>query len=284
MKFLLLTLATILLSIPVASAEFIRSFDTNIQILDADTMMVTETIAYDFEDEWRHGIFRTIPGNIEFLEVISETSTPYPFATTSNYNESEAKIGDPNATITGPHTYQITYLAKNELRFFREHDELYWNVNGTNWEVPIQSSSATITFPFTFKKNDPQLRTACYTGYTGSTDSNCTTRIETTNNQTVFTFQTTEPLLANNYFNQNMTIVAGIPRTFLEKKPRHIDWAQRTWGWRAPTPLEKAIAYLLREGLFIMAALILFLGTFKSWLKKVETHTHKYRLLHTIPL
>jgi uncharacterized membrane protein len=268
MKFFLFSLSVFLFSIPIASAEVIRSFDVDIQILDADTMTVTETIVYDFEDEWRHGIFRNIPEDIEFTSVLNELGNPLTYRVTNTYTGQEAKIGDPYKTTTGENTYLITYQAKDPLYFFRDHDELYWNVNGNGWGIPIQSSSATVTFPYTFDSNDPQLRATCYTGYYGENDSNCTTTIKATTNQTTFLFQTTQPLTTNYHTNQNMTIVAGIPRTFLEKKPQHIPWAERTWGQRVKTQREQVIAYLLKEGIFLLAAITLFLLTFIIWFKK----------------
>lgn len=264
MKSFLLTIATFLLAIPIASAEVIHSFDADIQILDADNMTVTETIVYDFEDEWRHGIFRKIPGDIEFISVLNELNKPHPYVTTNTYNGKEAKIGDPNQTITGSHTYRITYNVSNALLFFRDHDELYWNVNGTNWGVPIQSSSATVMFPYTFNPNDPQLRATCYTGYFGENDANCTSSITTQNNQTTFQFQTTQPLTANYYTNQNMSIVAGIPRTFLNKKIQHIPWAERHWGAHEKTFLEK----IAPEIPIATVAFLIFLWSFLTWQKK----------------
>ena len=34
-------------------------------------------------------------------------------------------------------TVEITYSVKNAIRWFDDHDELYWNVTGNDWPVPI---------------------------------------------------------------------------------------------------------------------------------------------------
>ena len=34
-----------------------------------------------------------------------------------------------------------------QFRFFDDHDELYWNVTGDEWDVPIQSAEAHIELP-----------------------------------------------------------------------------------------------------------------------------------------
>ncbi len=91
------------------------------------------------------------------------------------------KIGDPNATITGPHTYVITYTVTDGLRVITEDDaadpampdavsagdvELYWDVIGTGWDVPIGSAKATVSGP------GAVLSAVCYVGAAGS-DARC---------------------------------------------------------------------------------------------------------------
>ena len=51
--------------------------------------------------------------------------------------------GAKNAT----RTIVLHYRAQNGLRFFADHDELYWNVTGDEWDVPIEAASARIELP-----------------------------------------------------------------------------------------------------------------------------------------
>ena len=44
-------------------------------------------------------------------------------------------------------TIVLRYRVGNMLRFFEEHDELYWNVTGTDWDVPIESATARVVLP-----------------------------------------------------------------------------------------------------------------------------------------
>jgi uncharacterized membrane protein len=44
-------------------------------------------------------------------------------------------------------TIVLRYRATNGLRFFDEHDELYWNVTGDEWDVPLGAAAATIELP-----------------------------------------------------------------------------------------------------------------------------------------
>ena len=51
----------ILLASPAHAAESIRAYDVTAVVSSDGTMTVTESIAYDFGDDARRGIFRTIP-------------------------------------------------------------------------------------------------------------------------------------------------------------------------------------------------------------------------------
>ena len=43
----------------------------------------------------------------------------------------------PTRLITGAHTYRITYRLRGAINHFADHDELYLNVTGNGWAVPI---------------------------------------------------------------------------------------------------------------------------------------------------
>ena len=42
------------------------------------------------------------------------------------------------------HIYKINYIAIGALGSFSDHDELYWNVTGNYWTIPILESKATM--------------------------------------------------------------------------------------------------------------------------------------------
>ena len=57
-------------------------------------------------------------------------------------------IGNADRIISrGPHTFRITYNTNRQIRYFDDHDELYWNVTGNGWQFPILRASATVTLP-----------------------------------------------------------------------------------------------------------------------------------------
>ncbi|MEJ2679580.1 MAG: DUF2207 domain-containing protein, partial [Gemmatimonadota bacterium] len=74
--------------------------------------------------------------------------------------------GAENAT----RTVVLTYVVHNGLRFFERGspegalDELYWQVTGTEWEVPIRAASAIVVLP----KGAAVKQAAAYVGASGS--------------------------------------------------------------------------------------------------------------------
>ena len=133
-----------------AAAEDISSFTTDVTV-NADTSFdVVETIQYDFG-------FRDIP---MFDEMPDGKRRVYDLTINSvtldgqsvDYEESEnepflnLKIGDPDFTITGEHTYVIDYTVQDGLRVITAEDmtdplmpagvasvdvEMYWDLVGT---------------------------------------------------------------------------------------------------------------------------------------------------------
>ena len=44
-------------------------------------------------------------------------------------------------------TYTFSYQADRGVGFFKDHDELYWNVTGTAWEFPIDGVECSVSLP-----------------------------------------------------------------------------------------------------------------------------------------
>ena len=212
--FSFLTLFLLFLLTPLhAKAEYIQSFDSQININKDGTIDVNETIVYDFADLQKHGIYRNISyikenkdGKEYILEfsnisVTDEKGNKYNYKKSNENQNIVLKIGDANKTITGVHTYVISYKVKGALTYFSEHDELYWNVNGNEWDIAIDKVKATIMFPESIPSNN--LKGACYTGVKNEKKSECTVLIS--NGKIVFE--------SNNILKsyEGMTIVTSFP-------------------------------------------------------------------------
>jgi hypothetical protein len=149
--------------------------------------IVKERLTVTFTD-YNHGILRAIPKSYDGHSVkpkvteVKRDDTGEPFSTYSDSNDNLViKIGDPNKTITGQHSYEITYHLRGVIHFLDEpYDEFYWDINGTDWQQQFEQVSAEVVFisggPLTWPKL-PYPR-ACYTGREGQAEQTC--QFETT--------------------------------------------------------------------------------------------------------
>jgi hypothetical protein len=177
-------LIIVLLFSPVfAHAEYIDTFESQIEVKKDGSFSVTETIDYRFTEE-RHGIFREIPLihpekpsaiykeriiDIEPVRVLMDgKDVPYVLESTSDLFK--IRIGDPDATLTGQHLYTIEYIVRGGLSYPQgEGVELYWNVTGNEWPIPIRVAEARIqSEPGLFR-----IVRSCYRGTFGSTSGSC---------------------------------------------------------------------------------------------------------------
>jgi uncharacterized protein (TIGR04222 family) len=142
-------------------AEQITSYTSDVTIEPSGDILVAETIAYDFGVVPHHGIFRVIPVRTDqsgkdgydrvypltVVSVSASPGTPAQYSVETDGDDKRIKIGDPDQTITGAHTYVITYRVRGALNAFSDHDELVWNAVGTEWPVAVHNASATVHAP-----------------------------------------------------------------------------------------------------------------------------------------
>lgn len=208
--FFILVCAIILVVSPskIHAQEEINSFELNMTVQKDGVILNEEVIDYNFGTNERRGIFRYIPisEKIEELYLISKITPQQVLRDekkekfTTNYETDQIylKIGDPDIRISGPHRYKIIYKVSNQIRNYDTHDEVYWNVTGNGWEVPMESVKATIQTDFPVNIT----RVKCFTGASGSTEQNCSASIE--GEKAIF-------LTQNLSSNEGLTIVAAFP-------------------------------------------------------------------------
>ena len=100
-------------------------------------------------------------------------------------------------------TVIIRYRVLDALRFFDDHDELYWNVTGDEWDVPIESVTAHIELP----SGITGLHAIAYTGASGSRASDAQVSVK----DNVVEIHTTQPL----EFHEGLTAVVGFDKGFV---------------------------------------------------------------------
>ena len=160
------TVAVVVLLAPAASAgaaqdagERIVDYAVDLRIEDSGVLAVREEIVYDFGSNQRHGILRDIPVRLHYddrydrvypLSVVSVETSP---GAPGQYRVEDAgankriRVGDPDRTITGMHTYILSYRVEAALNGFADHDELYWVAIGTHWGVPIERATVAVGAP-----------------------------------------------------------------------------------------------------------------------------------------
>jgi uncharacterized membrane protein len=154
----------------------IEKFDAEILVSPNGSIDVTENIQVHFIGSPWHGLYRTIPVEYVtpqglnyslFLNVKSITDAAgnrLKFETSRVRHYRKLKIYVPNAD-NSTQTISIEYTVSDALRFFEDHDELYWNVTGDEWDVPIQSANARVILP----EGTTNIRANVFTGAYRST-------------------------------------------------------------------------------------------------------------------
>ncbi len=140
-----------------ARSLVIERFEGEIQVLPNGRLLVTETIRPRFTGQW-NGLVRRIPVEyrtpqgfnytllLDPVSVMDERSTPLRYESSRERHYRTFKIWLPSAQDTTK-AVVLKYSVENGLKYFEEHDELYWNVTGDEWDVPIESAFARVLLP-----------------------------------------------------------------------------------------------------------------------------------------
>jgi uncharacterized membrane protein YgcG len=154
--------------------EVIHDYGVEIRILPDGDLRIRETIDYDFGSQLRHGILRTIPTRFPYddvndrvfpiEDVTVQSDAPDDVEISEEGSLTTIRIGDPDVEISGRHRYTLTYRVDGALNAFTDHDELYWNATGDEWQASIARAQVTVRAPGAIQ------RVACFQGYEGSTE------------------------------------------------------------------------------------------------------------------
>jgi uncharacterized membrane protein len=169
-----LALFSLFASAAVARELRIEKFSSEIVVLPNGGIDVTETIQVQFIGSWK-GLYREVP--VEYVtpqglnytlflnvkRVTDGSGNSLKFESSRERHYRKLKIYVPEARDSH-RTIIIEYSVSDALRFFEDHDELYWNVTGDEWDVPIQSASARVVLP----ESATGIRVNVFTGAYGS--------------------------------------------------------------------------------------------------------------------
>ncbi|MFZ5451015.1 MAG: DUF2207 domain-containing protein [Thermodesulfobacteriota bacterium] len=162
---------------PTSGQERILRFQSLIEVHPDASLTVTENlkvqtmgwrikrgIVRDFPTTYRDKEGRTVKVGFEVLEVLKDGKKE-PYHLSSALNGVKIYIGQKDVRLPpGVYTYTIKYRTDRQLGFFKDYDELYWNVTGNAWAFPIDRAQAVIELPPGAKI----LQSSAYTGRMGA--------------------------------------------------------------------------------------------------------------------
>ncbi|TBY67043.1 DUF2207 domain-containing protein, partial [Rhizobium leguminosarum bv. viciae] len=219
----------LMLAAPAAfAAEVIESFASDITLDKNGAMSVTETITVNAEgNQINHGIFRDFPlyftdaagrrRSVDFDMVsVQRDGEDEPWHTESISGGIRIYAGSVDVTVMpGRHRYVFTYRTNRQIRYFDDHDELYWNVTGNGWIFPIRLATAAVKLP----PGVAATETTFFTGPEGATEKDA--RVSETGAGLVFS--TTAPLDAH----EGLTFAIRMPKGSID--PPSADMESTWW-------------------------------------------------------
>ncbi len=239
-----------------AASEEILNFESRIQIHGDATLTVTETIQVRATgNRIKRGILRDFPtirknksGNktltgFEVLGVRRNNQTINYWLEKSSESQ-RVYMGNRDKNITpGIYTFELIYKTDNQIGFFPEFDEIYWNVTGNKWSFPILQAHAVVQLPAGARV----LQQYGYTGPTGANDQNYTNTIASDGSPR---FSTTTPLSPG----EGLTVAVAWPKGFVNQPE--------------PSGIESAMDRIGGEvGVAVLGLLIVFGYYMAVWMK-----------------
>ncbi|MEO0293835.1 MAG: DUF2207 domain-containing protein [candidate division WOR-3 bacterium] len=237
---------------------YIQLFDNEIRLNKDGSLNITEKILVNFEGGYHHGIYRIIPIELRGMtnnyslgfdvnQILMDGEEVSVKQTKNRYRggtDLSLRIGDPNKLITGIHLYTIKYSVALGVRYFKDWDELYWNVTGNRWEFRIDSSICTVIFPSPIKLSEKDIR--IFVGSYGSKE---------TIKSYILTFDSLSFVTGSLYPGYGTTLAIRFPKGYLTSPPFLTNFFLNLKNYLGLT-------------FAILLPLTSFIFLFKKWLKE----------------
>lgn len=227
------------------SLEF-RGFDVDVRVLPDASITVTERLTVQFNGSW-NGIYRSIPVRyntpqgfsfdlrLRVVGVTDDDGEPLRYEVERERHYRKIKMWVPGAN-DAVRTILLHYKVDNALGYFEDHDELYWNVTGDEWDFPVGNATARITLP----SGASEVRAIAFTGAYGSRAQNAEVSVE---GQEI-SVQTVLPL----EYREGMTVVVGWAKGLVDE----------------PDAVDKAAGFV-RSNWPLVIPVIVFFIMFRLW-------------------
>ena len=237
----LATMLLLVLIVAPAAAQrsyVIRRFDATIQVTEDGSVDVRESITAEFTGAW-NGIYRTVPVDyrtpqgfswtlrLDLLGATGPEGQRLKIESSRQGHYVKYKIWVPGAE-NATRTVVLHYRAQNGLRFFPDHDELYWNVTGDEWDQPIEAATALIELP----ARATGVRAIAFNGVFGSTARDARVELRGT------TIRLTMPRRLE--FHEGLTAVVGWDKGVVPeptRTERALGFLSSNWPLAIPIPV-----------------------------------------------
>lgn len=242
--FFIITVIVFCFSLNVSLAQEGKSYqydsiDYTIKVNKDSTVNITEKQTFDyiggFNKGWRSISLNKIDSISDIVVLDGETSTPL------SYSNKILEKTDPNSwgkytfqksdgsinvewyynLKDTKHTWIISYKVHGAIGFYKNYDELYWNLF-TDYDVPVLSTSFEIILPEEIKDKDRLV----YTIYSSSFDPK--------NEENVISVKTDNGILGlvakESTPKTKLTVALDWPKGIVDKNAYFIDFIKIYWG------------------------------------------------------
>jgi uncharacterized protein (TIGR04222 family) len=250
-RLLSVAMGLILAASPLAAQKSleIRQFQTRIEVKTDRTLDVTERIEASFTGQW-NGIYRMLPidyrdragfnWSIGVTEVSAtdDAGNALRVETDRQGHRLRIKMWIPGANNTVK-AIRLHYRVSNGLRFFEDHDELYWNATGDEWDVPLGMVTADVILP----DGATGIRSAAFNGVYGAAQ----TEAVITTSGSALAFSMPRKL----EYREGLTVVVGWDKGLIPP----------------PTLLDKVVGFL-KSNFPLVVPIFVFVGMFLLWTRR----------------
>jgi uncharacterized membrane protein YgcG len=225
----------------------IQKFACEVLVSPNGSIDVTEKIDVHFIGPWK-GLYRSIPVEyvtpqgfnytlfVDIKRITDGDGKELKYDSSRERHYRKLKIYVPHAANT-TRTISIEYTVADGLRFFEDHDELYWNATGDEWDYPVGPATVKIVLP----AGTTNIRANPYTGSYGSRAQDADVQIGANSVEV----QTRTPLA----FHQGLTVAVAFDKGFV----------------RPPSAIEQAMFFIRSNWPLLLPVAAFFLMFYLWW-------------------
>ena len=158
MIFWTLALLMLVASVLPARAESVRSFESSVRLKPGGEMSVEETVDVDFTGSHRLAVYRIIPASlsvnghrhdydVKVHKVTDGHGHNIPFSKSRQSGSVIVRIEDGRLEREHHAVYTLSYEARGVCNFYKMHPQLYWEVTGKDFPLPVKHAQVVVYLP-----------------------------------------------------------------------------------------------------------------------------------------